>query len=405
MSPRRIGILFGMEREFPPALAERINALADGRAVAEPVQVGVVRDRDLPAYDLILDRISHEVPFYRSWLKAAAARGTRVVNNPFWWSADDKFLGNVIALEAGVSVPKTALVPHKEHPPNTRAESFTNLRYPLDWDTLFDDVGFPLFLKPAHGGGWRDVHRVESPEAFFRAYDTTKSLLMIAQEAIDFTEYYRCYVLGRERVRVMAYDPRQPFERRYVRNGEAVPPGRLARLERDALTLCKALGYDFNTIEFAVREGTPYAIDFMNPAPDCDRFSVGVENFEWVVSNGAEVLLDRVRKPAKLEVAGGWIKRAGRRIGAAAGAVGAGVRKRRPAKRRRGAAPADPGAKPRPRPAKRATARKPTPEAVGAGAPDPVAVVGRAPAPAPAAASRSRDADADARDRDAGGSS
>ena len=311
MTPRRIGILFGMERQFPPALVERINADAGGRVVAEPVRVGLVRQDEPPSYDLILDRISHEIPFYRSWLKAAAARGTRVVNNPFWWSADDKFVGNVIALHAGVAVPRTVLVPHKHHPPNTRGESFTNLTWPLDWEAMFEHLGFPIFLKPAYGGGWRDVWRVDTPEQFFTAYDQTRDLAMIAQEGILFSEYYRCYAIGRERVRIMPYDPRLPFERRYAREA-AVPPGRRERLERDSLALCRALGYDFNTLEFAVRDGVPYAIDFMNPAPDCDRFSVGDENFEWVLTNAAEVLIRMAREPAPLELTGDWPARAGR---------------------------------------------------------------------------------------------
>jgi glutathione synthase/RimK-type ligase-like ATP-grasp enzyme len=322
VSPRRIGILFGMERQFPPALAERVNALGGGRVIAEPLRVGLVRQDDLPRYDLILDRISHEVPFYRTYLKVAAIRGTQVVNNPFWWSADDKFVGNVLALEAGVAVPKTVLVPHKQHPPNTRSESYTNLEEPLDWEAMFAYLGFPIFLKPAHGGGWRDVHRVDDPEAFFRAYDQTRDLLMIAQEGIVFSEYYRCYAIGRERVRSMPYDPGAPFERRYRRGGAPVPAERLGRLEADALALCRTLGYDFNTLEFAVRDGVPYAIDFMNPAPDCDRFSVGDESFEWVLSTAAEFLIRTALEPKRLELTGDWPQRAERRVGEGGAAAG-----------------------------------------------------------------------------------
>ncbi|MBA2564594.1 MAG: hypothetical protein H0V09_04135 [Gemmatimonadetes bacterium] len=319
MTPKRIGILFGQERQFPPALVERINSVAQGEAVAEPLRAGVLKQDDLPRYDVILDRISHEVPFYRSCLKVAAARGTRVVNNPFWWSADDKFIGNVIAMAAGVAVPRTVLIPHKQHPPNTSSASYSNLESPLDWEAMFEYLGFPIFLKPAHGGGWRDVHRAANPAEFFAAYDHSRDLLLIAQEGIVFSEYYRCYGLGRDRVHLMPYDPAAPFESRYVRNGVPIPPERRERLERDCRALCAALGYDFNTLEFAVREGVPYAIDFMNPAPDCDRFSVGDDNFEWVLSNAAEMLLDYARHPAALELSGDWPSRL--RLGAVAEGV------------------------------------------------------------------------------------
>jgi hypothetical protein len=301
--PRKIGILFGMERSFPPALVEAIGRLGGPRVQAEPVRLGALRQDRLPAYDLILDRISHEVPFYRTFLKAAAARGTQVVNDPFWWSADDKFLDNVIARAAGVTVPRTVLLPHKAHPPHTGPDTFSNLAYPIDWEEVFDHLGFPIFLKPAHGGGWRDVTRVDDREAFFRAYDASHTLTMMAQEAIEFSEYYRCYAIGRSRVRVMRYDPKAPFERRYVTGPPPPDAGLLRRIEGDCLTLCRELGYDFNTLEFAVRDGIPYAIDFMNPAPDCDLSSVGRENFDWVLRNAAEFLVERALRPRRRETA------------------------------------------------------------------------------------------------------
>ena len=307
--PRKIGILFGMERSFPPAIVEEVNRQGKGRVVAEAAVVGAVRQDRAPEYDLFLDRISHEVPFYRTLLKAAVAQGTQVINNPFWWSADDKFLNNIIAEAAGVAVPKTVVLPHKSHPPNTGPDTFSNLTFPLDWEKVFSYLGFPIFLKPAYGGGWRDVYKVDNPDEFFRAYNSTHSLCMMAQEAIDFTQYYRCYGLGRERVRVMRYDPTMPFEHRYVRDAPPTDDALLARIEADCLTLCRELGYDFNTLEFAVRDGIPYAIDFMNPAPDCALFSVGQENFDWVLRNAAEVLIDRVLEPRPLEVAGRWPER------------------------------------------------------------------------------------------------
>lgn len=313
--PKKVGILYGMERSFPPALCEAINKKSSGAVVAEAVKIGPLR-QDVPAaYDVILDRISHEVPYYRTYLKCAAATGTQVVNNPYWWSCDDKFFNNVVAAAAGVAVPKTSLLPHKQHPPNTSADSFSNLVYPVDWESVFAYLGFPIFMKPADGGGWKDVYKVDNPESFFRAYDQTRDLCMMAQEAIEFTEYYRCYGMGRERVRIMQYDPRAPFEHRYVRDAAPVDGALVKRMERDALALCRALGYDMNTIEFAVRDGIPYAIDFMNPAPDCDLFSVGEENFAWVLDAVSDLLIDRALRPLPLELTGDWPSRAVATVG------------------------------------------------------------------------------------------
>jgi glutathione synthase/RimK-type ligase-like ATP-grasp enzyme len=304
--PKTVGILYGQERSFPPALVEAINRKSEGRVVAEPVKIGPLRQDAAARYDVILDRISHEVPFYRTYLKQAVAAGVQVVNNPFWWTCDDKFFNNIVAQSVGVAVPKTVLLPHKEHPPNTKAESFSNLVYPVDWDGVFAYLGFPIFMKPADGGGWRDVYKVDDTASFFRAYDQTGTLSMMAQEAIDFTEYYRCYCIGRGKVRAMRYDPRVPFEHRYVRNAAPTEPKLLRRIERDCLALCDALGYDLNTLEFAVRDGVPYAIDFMNPAPDCDLFSVGEENFDWVLKAVSDLLIDRALHPKPLEMTGNW---------------------------------------------------------------------------------------------------
>jgi hypothetical protein len=301
----RIGLLFGVEDTFPWALIDAVKRCSGGSILAEPVEIAALRDTQRFAYALILDRISHEVPFYRTFLKVAAARGVQIVNNPFWWSADDKYFGNSVAESVGVATPRTVLLPHKNRPPNTEAGSFRNLAF-VDWASVFDYLKFPIFLKPAYGGGWKDVFRAENRAEFFKAYDSSRDLTMMAQEAIDFTAYYRIYTLGRERVHVMAYDPKAPHSERYVPNAPPLDPELKAKLERDALALSSALGYDMNTVELALRNGVPYAIDFTNPAPDADVQSVGRVNFAWIVENMAAVLVDRVRNPRSFEFGGTW---------------------------------------------------------------------------------------------------
>ncbi len=304
MRKKKIGILFGMEDTFPWALVNAINDRGGDRVEGAPCEISYLKDDGAFPYDLILDRISHEVPFYRTYLKCAAASGVKIVNNPIWWSADDKFFDNLVAKAANVAVPRTVLLPHKQYPPNTEAKSFRNMRW-VNWDEVFDYLKFPIFMKPAYGGGWKDVYKVHNQEEFLAAYDQTRDLAMMAQEAIEFDAYYRCYVLGRSRVRIMMYDPKQPHHLRYVADYHT-PPELEERIHRDALALCEGLGYDMNTVEFAVRGGIPYAIDFMNCAPDADRASVGEENFDWMVANMAEVLMEIVLGDRKLELTGNW---------------------------------------------------------------------------------------------------
>jgi glutathione synthase/RimK-type ligase-like ATP-grasp enzyme len=292
---KRIGVLFGMENSFPGALVERINARNLEGIEAEFVRTGAV-ELDTPSrYAVIVDRISHDIPFYRAFLKHASLNGTIVINNPFWWSADDKFFNYSLAQKLGVAVPPTVILPHKTHPEGTTDRSMRNLEFPLDWDSVFASVGEHGFMKPVDGGGWRDVHHIHNREEFFRAYDQSRDLCMMYQKAVDFEEYFRCYVVGQQKVHIMPYDPRRPHAERYLQNPPAYHKKLLKRVEQDALTLCRALGYDLNTVEFAVEDGIPYAIDFMNPAPDADLHSVGPANFEWVIENVAEMAIAKAK--------------------------------------------------------------------------------------------------------------
>ena len=290
---RKIGIIFGMENTFPPALVERINSMKVEGVSAEFVKVGGVKMADASGYRVIIDRISQDIPFYRAYLKNAALTGTIVINNPFWWTADDKFFNYALASKLGVAIPPTVLLPHNKHPEGTTDQSMRNLIYPLNWDEIFEYVGFPAFLKPYSGGGWKHVYKVHSPEEFFHYYNQTGELCMTLQHGVEFKEYFRCYVVGQEKVHVMHYDPKMPFHERYVKNPPPTDPKLYERVVKDAQTLCRALGYDLNTVEFAVEDGVPYAIDFMNPAPDADVNSVGRENFEWIVKAVAELAVKK----------------------------------------------------------------------------------------------------------------
>ena len=292
---KKVGILFGNENTFPHAFVERVNEKNEDGIRAEFVKIEKVLQGVADEYAVIIDRISQDIPFYRGYLKNAASAGVDVINNPFWWSADDKFFNNALAQMIGVTVPKTVLLPSKEHPPDTDELSMRNLAYPLDWEAIFNYVGFPAFFKPFSGGGWKNVYKVNSPEEFFEKYDRTGTLVMMLQEEIEFTEYYRCYCLDRRDVRLMEYDPRQPYHLQYVQNPKPVEAKLKKKMEDAVLKLCIGLGYDFNTVELAIRDGVPYAIDFGNPAPDADYYSVGEENFNWVVEAAANMAIRHAR--------------------------------------------------------------------------------------------------------------
>ncbi|MGH9582995.1 MAG: hypothetical protein ACRD4O_08685, partial [Bryobacteraceae bacterium] len=135
------------------------------------------------------------------------------------------------------------------------------------------------------------VYRVAERRAFFDAYDQTGSTCTILQSAVDFDEYFRCYVVGREKVRVLSYDPTLPHHLRYGKEDAASSHTLHDHIVEACLKLCGALGYEFNMVEFATCNGEPYAIDFLNPVPDADVHSVGQTNFDWIVENVAELAI------------------------------------------------------------------------------------------------------------------
>jgi len=289
---KKIGILHGKERSFPQAFVERVNSKNVEGIMAEPVQIEKALQGQPSGYAVIIDRISQDVPFYRTWLKNAALTGTAVINNPFWWSADDKYFNNCLMTQIGVPVPQTAILPSSTMPDDTSGESFSNLAYPLDWEGIFKEVGFPAYMKPFAGGGWKNVYRLENADEFYEKHRETGQLVMLLQEEIVFEEYYRCYCIGGKHVRIMPYEPRNPHHLRYQASFSPSPE-KLQEMTEIVLKINKYLGYDFNTVELALRNGVPYAIDFCNPAPDADIASVGQENFDWVVETSANYAIEK----------------------------------------------------------------------------------------------------------------
>ena len=284
---KRVGLLVGREWSFPPKFLEEVNRREAG-VTAEMVSIGAVAmDQPCP-YDVIVDRISHEVPFYRTYLKQCVLEGVAVVNNPFMWTADDKLFGAALITKLGVASPKTVVLPNKDYVPGiVPQESLKNMQL-VDWEGLVRTIGLPCVLKDAHGGGWRDVYICHSLEELIRRYDESGLLTMIVQEFIHFDQFVRCMCLGQEEILVMQYDPKG---RRYVPDDDYLAPALRERVIRDCRTIVRALGYDMNSIEFAIKDGAPYAIDFMNPAPDMDIYSLTPKYFDWVVTHMADLVI------------------------------------------------------------------------------------------------------------------
>ena len=314
----KIGLLCGREYAFPPAFLDRVNTLGRPHGItAEFVKLTGTRMGEPSGYRVIVDRISHEVEYYRAFLKHAVLTGTYVINNPFWWTADDKFFNYAVAQKVGVAVPKTIVLPQKSYPPeiDLTAESLHNLGYPIDWDGLLDYVGRPAILKPFSGGGWKHVYKVNNREELIAAYDVTGPYCMTLQQFVHFDQYVRCFTFGKTDIIPVRYDP---HERRYLVEHEYLTPELGARIVRDAQTLNTALGYEMNTIEFAVENGVPYAIDFLNPAPDFERDRITAHYFDIVVEKMATLAIDRALRGQPSQSWPRWAEM----VGLSAGATG-----------------------------------------------------------------------------------
>ncbi len=292
--PKRIGLIVGREWSFPPAFMEEVRR-RDAGVEADFVKIGAPDMAGVPPYDVIIDRISHEVPFYRTYLKQAVVQGVTVINNPFMWTADDKFFGAALATKLGVAHPKTLALPNKSYIPGiVPDESLRNLIYPLDWAGIVEHIGLPCILKDAHGGGWKEVYVCHTLDDLIHHYDSSGLLTMVVQEFIRWDQFVRCLCIGQEEILPMKYDPR---ERRYLVEHAHLSSDLGTRVVQDARTLVQALGYDMNSIEFAIRDGIPYAIDFMNPAPDMDVNSLTPHYFEWVVGRMADLAIKLALEP------------------------------------------------------------------------------------------------------------
>ncbi len=301
---KKIGLIVGREWSFPPAFIEEVNR-RDVGVVAEYVKLGGTRMNEPCEYAVLIDRISHEVPYYRTYLKNAMLQGAYFVNNPFWWSADDKFFGASLITAMGLASPRTLVLPSKEYVPGVVSESLRNLVYPLDWQGIVEYVGLPAILKDAWGGGWKNVYKVNTVDELIRAYDETGTLCMVLQEFIQWDQFVRCICIGQENIMPIRYDP---GERKYLIDHAYLTSEIGAHVIHDARLINRAMGYDMNSIEFAIKDGTPYAIDFMNAAPDMDINSLTPHYFEWVVKAMADFCIEMAHNPKPQRAEQRWAR-------------------------------------------------------------------------------------------------
>lgn len=293
---KKIGILFGAERSFPEAFVKRVNETNIKGINGEFVIIDKLLEGKPLDYAVIIDRISYQVPFYRVAMKNAAITGTAVINNPLCWNVDEKFFPYALAKKIGLAVPRTALIPSYDQPDHTSDQTFMNLAFPLDWDAIFEYIGFPAYMKPLSGQLKKEVLKLFDKEDFFDKHKQTGRTVMMLQEQIIFDDYFKCYCVGGKHVHIVQYEPRNPFHLRYAATGPPASKKLLKRMHDHVLKLNQYLGYDINCIDFAVRGGIPYAIDLCNLTPEVNVESLGQETFDWQVQTTAAYAIERAKR-------------------------------------------------------------------------------------------------------------
>jgi glutathione synthase/RimK-type ligase-like ATP-grasp enzyme len=287
----RIGVLRGRENSFPDAFIARVNSMGKG-VVAEYIQLGGTKLNEPVPYRVVLDRMSHEVPYYSVYLKMAALQGTYCINNTFWRTADDKFFGYAVAEKLGIAEPKTVVLPNREYVDDVTSESLRNL-WPTDFSMYLDYVGAPCIMKPAHGGGWKDVNKIHSLEELLYHYNQSSQKTMMLQEFIQWDTYIRVPTIGRRDARAIRYDPAPGGLGGYNQDYDTLPRAMRDTAEELSLRFNQALGYDMNALEFAVKDGRYYGIDLTNYTPDYDYRSLKDAHFPWVVEKMAEFATEK----------------------------------------------------------------------------------------------------------------
>jgi glutathione synthase/RimK-type ligase-like ATP-grasp enzyme len=287
----RIGVLRGRENSFPDAFIAKVNSMDRG-VTAEYIQLGGTKLNEEVPYRVVLDRMSHEVPYYSVYLKMAMLQGAYVINNTFWRIADDKFFGYAVAEKLGIKEPRTVVLPNLEYVDDVTADSLRNM-WPTDFAMYLDYVGAPCIMKPAHGGGWKDVNKIHNLEELAFHYQRSSSKTMMLQEFITWDTYIRVPTIGRRWARGIRYDPAPMGMGGYNQDYDVLPRALRDTSEELSLRFNQALGYDMNALEFAVKDGDFYGIDLTNYTPDLDYRSLKDAHFPWAVEKMAEFAVEK----------------------------------------------------------------------------------------------------------------
>ena len=287
-----VGLLLGTEEDWPCAFEHlltsldpvcdgtgRRHAFATERLTIEPFSL-----RAKPRTGLVIDRLAYWYYHPREWLKKVALMDdVYLLNSPFTFQAMEKHAAYCAMIRLGLKVPETVLVPYKNPPDNARY-AYTARRYnkSFDLDAVAEQLGYPMYMKPYDGGGWRGVSCVRNADELHRAYDESGGMLMHLQASVEgYDAFARALSIGAETM-VMRFDPAVPMHERYrVEHGFLAPAA-----GAEVVTISKVVNaffrWEFNSCEMLVKGGDVFPIDYANACPDVSLTSLHYY-FPWAM--------------------------------------------------------------------------------------------------------------------------
>ncbi len=291
---RRIGLSLGADICWPMCFEHIMKRLDlriphEGDTVRVEVERVTIEPFDLQQpcrYDVVVDRLTHWYHTSREWIKKSILmNGLYVFNNPWSVQSNEKHTTYCAMMHLGMPIPPTWMVPPKSYEPNPDLKP-TLARYAklFDVSKIGDKLGWPLFMKPYDGGGWRAVTKVDDASAAWKAYEESGKSVMHVQAAVKgYDRFVRCIGFGPQ-AHCVLYDPSAPLHDRYTTRAESefLLPAEKEHLRKVTMTINAFFGWEFNSCEALHRGGTWYPIDFANPCPDSQVTSLHA-HFPWLV--------------------------------------------------------------------------------------------------------------------------
>ena len=290
---RRIGLSLGADICWPLCFEQMMKRLdlkiphgGDTlRFEVERVTIEPFSLRQPVKYDVVVDRLTHWLHTSREWIKKGILMNDLYVfNNPWSVQSNEKHTSYAAMMQLGMPIPETWMIPPKSYDPELKDARPTLHRYAklFDLGKIGDAIGWPFFLKPYDGGGWRAVTRVKDKEAAWKAYEESGKAVMHAQRSVEgYDLFVRCIGFGAQ-TRCVFYDPDAPLHDRYTMKTDFMPQADVEHLRKVTLVINAFFGWEFNSCEALRQGGVWYPIDFANPCPDSQVTSLHF-HFPWMV--------------------------------------------------------------------------------------------------------------------------